>query len=99
MNQLANEYAYAAECQLATLDELATLKSSSKARIARQVSICIRMVRICQEYRSEIDWGQPSGREHYGRVSQVLARAWPPNNVKSAVNSYLAGVLPIVAKE
>jgi hypothetical protein len=56
MNQLANEYAYATECNLATLEELALLKSSSKVRIDRQKGICAIMLRVCQEHASEIAW-------------------------------------------
>jgi hypothetical protein len=45
---LETEYAYATECQLATLEGLKSRKSSAKSEIARQEAICSRMLRICR---------------------------------------------------
>lgn len=56
MKQLLESYLWATEVNLATLEELAYLKSSSKSRINRQKSICTKMLQVCQEYGSEIEW-------------------------------------------
>ena len=45
---LAQEFAYYTECNLATLEELKAMKSSSKYRIKRQEDICNQMVNICK---------------------------------------------------
>ena len=54
---LATAYAVATEWNLATLNELCALKSSSIARITRQTSICFKMLQVCQEWEPDIDWG------------------------------------------
>ena len=54
---LATKYAEATEWNLATLGELCSLKSSSQSRINRQTSICRKMLQVCQEYESEIQYG------------------------------------------
>jgi hypothetical protein len=58
MKQLLGEYLWATEVNLATLEELCFLKSSSRVRIRRQRVICERMLKVCQEYSSELDAGQ-----------------------------------------
>ena len=63
MNQLIDEYVYATEVNLATLSELAGIKSSSKSRIKRQTNICHKMLQVCQEYASEIEWRGWGGAE------------------------------------
>jgi hypothetical protein len=47
---LADEYLLATNWNLATLDELTMLKSSSNYRIGRQRGICETMLHVCQEY-------------------------------------------------
>lgn len=73
---LANEFAYATECNLATLEELQDLKSSSKSRIARQQGICDRMLRTCLSYKEFIDlpeWGcrTPRVKEHLQSYKEI----------------------------
>ena len=77
MNQLLEAYLWATEVNLATLSELAYLKSSSKSRINRQKSICTKMLQVCQEYGSEIEWHGWNevqvGRQSCSRVKELLA--------------------------
>jgi hypothetical protein len=69
---LANEFAYATECQLATLVGLTMVKRTSKHEIKRQKSLCLRMLRVYQEYGSEIDWGRNPRLPHFGRVAELV---------------------------
>jgi len=45
---LLYEYAYATECQMATLSRLCQLKSAAKSERRRQLRIVMRMVRVCK---------------------------------------------------
>lgn len=77
MNQLLAEYVRATEINLATLGELIFIKSSSKCRIKRQRDICERMLKVCQEYASEIEWHGYTSTEvgrvgHCSRVKKIL---------------------------
>ena len=47
---LAQQFAYFTECNLATLEELKSLKSTPKCRIERQQDICNEMVTICKNF-------------------------------------------------
>lgn len=44
---LAQEYGWAAECNLATLERLCLVKKTAKSEIKRQRDICLRMLKIC----------------------------------------------------
>ena len=107
MERLENEYAYACEVNLATLEELCLLKSSSKSRIARQRSICLTMLRVCSaiqdgpEAQGRIDFGtedtwHPNGRK-YTRVNKLLKEAQSALATKipleDAVGQYVQGLL------
>lgn len=76
MRQLLVEYVRATEINLATLGELMFLKSSSKSRIKRQRDICFNMLKVCQEYGSEIPWSGYAGLsvDHHtcSRVKELL---------------------------
>jgi len=74
---LATSYAVATEWNLATLSELCYLKSSSQSRIKRQTRICHDMLQVCQEYESEIDFGNIPNRGNHTapRVKYLLDRA------------------------
>lgn len=54
---LANGYANATEMNLATLEELALLKGTSRSRIDRQKSICKKMLQHCRAVTAKINWG------------------------------------------
>jgi len=69
---LATTYAIATEWNLATLGELCSLKSSSQSRINRQMSICQKMLQVCQEYYSDINFGTD-----VGDVRTLFARTAP----------------------
>jgi len=79
MKQLLEAYLWATEVNLATLEELAYLKSSSKSRIDRQKSICTKMLQVCQEYASETEWhgysGVQVGPHTCSRVKRMLEAA------------------------
>jgi hypothetical protein len=51
---LEEAYLEATEWNLATLEELCTIKSSSKSRIDRQKSICGKMLAICATFDPEL---------------------------------------------
>jgi hypothetical protein len=44
---LGIEYAKATEWALATLEEMALIKSTSTSRVRRQQSICVKMLDVC----------------------------------------------------
>jgi hypothetical protein len=69
---LANEYAYATECALATLSGLVCKKSTAKSEIRRQRSICLRQLGICQTFKSEIEWGTQF-HPNFGRAQKLVA--------------------------
>lgn len=69
--RLANEYAHATCCNLATLEMLCERKGSSKSSIERQRRICERMLRTCQEHEEAIDFG-PENHLNYPRVKLLL---------------------------
>lgn len=74
IESLVNGLAESAEWNLATLDELVYLKSSSKSRINRQRNICMKMLEKCRppEVYEKINWGHEL-RPKYTRVQAVLA--------------------------
>lgn len=87
---LAGEYAYATECNFATLSGLVLKKSSAKSEISRQRSICLRMLTVCANQKAEIDWG---GDYHpnFGRVQRVLEDAEKNGGFESAMDRFVAG--------
>jgi hypothetical protein len=70
---LANAMAEAAEWNLATLDQLVSVKSSSKSSINRQKSICEKMLMKCcpAEVFDTIEWGHDL-HPKFGRVRKLL---------------------------
>lgn len=99
MSALANEYAYATECNLATLGELCMLKSSSKARIDRQKSICAHMLGVCRQCHDEIDWAGAAllfggRRPSTPRVREMLQAACEAcGDIALALDRYCATIL------
>lgn len=72
--KLADNYAHATECNLATLAMLLDVKRSSKHSIERQQSICLTMLRVCWAHKDEINWGTEWKCE-FPRVKEVLDSA------------------------
>lgn len=80
-----DEYAYATEVNIATLDELALLKSSSIARIKRQKRICATMLDVCaREESSILD-------RRLCRVPKLLRMMREGRTATNALDKYLAG--------
>lgn len=71
---LADEYAYATECQLTTLEGLCAKKSSPKSSLRRHTTIALTMLKVCQEHDSEITWGR-GPLMFFRRVREVLDAA------------------------
>lgn len=69
--KLEDEYAWATECQLATLSGVCMVKRSALHEITRQRNIAEHMLKICQEHSSEITWEYGVRRE-FGRVQEIL---------------------------
>lgn len=79
--RLEDEYAYATECNLATLSGLMGRKRSPKCEIDRQTSICAHMLTVCRRLYLTIEW--TSGpHHHYGRAAEILAD--DPTNIQWA---------------
>lgn len=72
---LASEFAYATECNLATLDELLSIRTSSERRIKRQQEICRKMLQVCQEHFTDIDWNGGRYGSLAGRAHEILKNA------------------------
>jgi len=68
---LPNEFAYATECNLATLSSLLLKKSSPKSEVKRQTNICCRMLGCCRAEQGNIEWGNTSVK-NFGRVEEIL---------------------------
>lgn len=51
---LIDDYYVATEWNLATLEELASLSSSSRSRIQRQRQICIEMLYVCRQHEADL---------------------------------------------
>lgn len=85
---LENEYACATECNLATLGELLCIKSSSQSRCNRQRSICLTMLRVCQEIESKLDLSEFGCK--FGRVRDLLKAAKKePQGLEGALDRYI----------
>ena len=82
---LENEYAYATECQLATLSGLLLVKRSPKSEISRQRSICLRMLRVCRDMTS-IEWGHKL-HPNFGRVEELIMAA----DREAALDAWMKG--------
>lgn len=72
--KLEDEYAYATECQLATLSGLCMVKKSALSEITRHRNIAEHMLKVCQEHASEITW-EYGIRRDFGRVREILDEA------------------------
>jgi len=53
-NLLCQQFSYFTECNLATLEELKSLKSTSKCKLERQQSICDGMIAVCKEFHTTL---------------------------------------------
>ncbi len=89
---LDEAYLYATEVNLATLDEVWMLASSSVARKSRQRNICLGMLEICQSNMVSKDpglWGSEQ-HKHFGRVQRYLDEAKiHPEGLEGALDSQL----------
>lgn len=74
IESLVNSFAESCEWNLATLDELIFLKSSSLSRITRQKNICMKMLEKCRppEVYEKINWGHELHPKH-SRTQRILA--------------------------
>lgn len=91
--KIEQEYLYATDCQLATLNQLAELKRTSKSGLRRQRDICRKMLQVCQEIDPLII--QPARYTatgpHWGRVNKMLANAkTEPEGLLGALDRYIA---------
>ena len=84
--KLEDEYAYATECQLATLSWLTMLSKSALSEITRQRNISFHMLKVCQEHESEITWEQGI-RKDFSRVQDLLDDA-KNDNLFEALNRW-----------
>lgn len=85
---LTENYVDATEWNLATLSELCRIKSSSQRRIKRQTNICFKMLQVCQEYESEVNW-----RESYNGGSSLAPRTWKILKTAKGSSEGLMGTL------
>lgn len=74
IENLAQGLAEATEANLATIEELQFLKSSSQYRIRRQKGICLKMLAQCRSVVEHINWGHDM-RQKYHRVKEILDSA------------------------
>lgn len=82
--KIEDEYAWAAECNLATLSGLCFVKKSSLSDIHRQRNICFHMLKVCQEHESEIAW-HAGQRVTNPRVWELLHAE---GNLSDALNAW-----------
>ena len=90
--KIEQEYLYAAECQLATLEQQCERKSTSKSDLRRQREICQKMLQVCQEIDPLVV--QPSqdarGLKQWGRVVDMLAAArTEPEGLSGALDRHI----------
>lgn len=97
-NQLVLHYAEAAEWNLATLDELISIKSSSKSRIDRQQGICLKMLRVCLVFRDQILRDGTGVDARCGRVRDILKAAQNRGNLDAALSEWVEKVVSIWRK-
>lgn len=83
---LANEYAYATEVNLATLESLLLKKSSAKCDIRRQRDICRRMLGVCDAFKAQIEWSTSQWRRDYGRVEELIKKG----DLGSSLDAWMA---------
>ena len=76
---LEEEYVWATEVNIATLQELVMLRGTAKSRIRRQKTICARMLDQCRAIERQdlitpcVDWRYINGRSsRYPRVHSTL---------------------------
>lgn len=89
---LDEAYLYATEVNLATLDEIWMLGSSSNARKGRQRGICLGMLEICQSTMVSKEpslWGSDL-HPHFSRVQRYLEAAKShPEGLEGALDAQL----------
>lgn len=90
---LPNEFAWAAECNMATLDDLLSRKRSSRSSIKRQAGICLRMIVMLNHHYDEIQW--TSGlRGNFGRVHDLIL-AIRASSPEKAMEDYVTRIQSI----
>ena len=96
MATLENEYAYATEINLATLGELLDIKSTSQSRKNRQRSICLTMLRVCQQIEDKLDLSEYGCK--CGRVRDMLKAAkHEAGGVEGALDRYILTLTGVYA--
>lgn len=90
---LDEAYLHATEANLATLEELCFLTSSSGSRIRRQRNICLEMLKVCQSTLIDKNpslWGtgiQPN----FSRVQHYLEAAQTrPEDLEGGLEAHIA---------
>lgn len=69
-----NDYAYLAECQLATLAGLCMKKSATKSSVKRHTSLAMEALTTCLKYKEHIKW-ESGATKFFGRVKDILDAA------------------------
>ena len=91
--KLADDYAEATECNLATLEVLLLRKRSSDSDRRRQRAICFRMLQVCKAHEENITWRQfPKA---FPRVREMLDGAkQEPMGLEGALDRWILEVRP-----
>lgn len=66
-----NDYAYLAECQMATLSGLCMKKSSTKGDLKRHTSLAMEALMTCVRYEDKIKW-ESGPHKFFGRVKDLI---------------------------
>ena len=82
LNQLQSVFIESTEWNLATLEELKELKSSSKLRIGRQEAICTNMVKTCESFIVKDDT-----RLNGLRLKKIFQGLWDKKDIHTVMNS------------
>src|SRR5579862_4614981 len=94
MGTLEDEFAYATCCNLATLDELISIKATSKHRIERQRKIALKMLIACKEaesVRTLIESDAKTWSPRYNRVGEIFRVAeTAPEGIQGALDAFIA---------
>lgn len=91
-----NQYAYATECNLATLSSLLMKKSSPKSEVQRQRNICTEMLAVCLEHKAHITFHDGSWNgHHHGRVEEILNLTEKNGgNLATAIQEWCSKIYP-----
>lgn len=86
---LSEAYLEATEWNLATLDQVVTLKSSAKSAISRQRSICNQMLMVC----TRLDVDLEGRTTKYLRVRDLLRTSKASgNSIEVCLDAFIARI-------